>query len=106
VKIRFLSIAQIELDEAVTYYDTETAGLGQVFLVEVLSAIERIRQFPNAWQPLSSNARRCRTRRFPFGVIYQAIDGRDFRCCHCNTLHLFWTLEHGDHSHDQAARSA
>ena len=64
----------MELDEAVTYYDTESAGLGQVFLLDVLSAIERIRNFPNAWHPLSANTRRCRTRRFPFGVIYQATD--------------------------------
>jgi toxin ParE2 len=64
----------MELDEAITYYDTESAGLGQVFLLDVLSAIERIRKFPNAWHPLSANTRRCRTRRFPFGVIYQATD--------------------------------
>jgi toxin ParE2 len=74
VKVRFLEVAQIELDEAVTYYDTESAGLGQAFLLDVLSAIERIRRFPNAWHPLSANTRRCRTRRFPFGVIYQAVD--------------------------------
>jgi hypothetical protein len=30
VKVRFLEITQIELDEAVTCYDTESAGLGQV----------------------------------------------------------------------------
>ena len=74
MNVGFLEVAQIELDEAVTYYDTESAGLGQVFLIEVLCAIERIRQFPNAWHPLSANTRRCRTRRFPFGVIYQATD--------------------------------
>jgi toxin ParE2 len=74
VKVRFLEVAQIELDEAVTYYDAESAGLGQAFLLDVLSAIERIRKFPNAWHPLSANTRRCRTRRFPFGVIYQATD--------------------------------
>jgi toxin ParE2 len=72
VKVRFLDIAEAELGEAIAYYDGESAGLGQVFLLEVLSAIERIRQFPHAWHPLSSNARRWRTRRFPFGIIYQA----------------------------------
>ena len=40
MKVRFLEVAQIELDEAVTYYDTESPGLGQVFLLEVLSAID------------------------------------------------------------------
>jgi hypothetical protein len=74
VKLRFLEIAQVELDEAITYYDSESAGLGQIFLLEVLSALDRIRQFPNAWHPLSPNTRRCRTRRFPFGIIYQCSD--------------------------------
>jgi hypothetical protein len=35
---------KIELDEAVSYYDSESAGLGKVFLLEVLSALERIGQ--------------------------------------------------------------
>jgi toxin ParE2 len=74
VKTRLLEIAQIELDEAVSYYDSESAGLGKVFLLEVLSALERIRQYPNAWHPLSANTRRCRTRRFPFGIIYQVLE--------------------------------
>ena len=54
MKVRFLEVARLELDEAITYYNTESAGLGQVLLLEVLSAIERIRQFPNAWHPLSA----------------------------------------------------
>ena len=74
MKVRLLEVAQIELDEAVAYYNSESAGLGQLFLIEVLSTIERIRQFPNAWHPLSDQTRRCRTRRFPFGIIYQQLE--------------------------------
>jgi len=34
MRIRFLEIAQIELDEAIEYYNYETPGLGEAFLAE------------------------------------------------------------------------
>jgi hypothetical protein len=43
MQIKFLDIAQIEFDEAVEYYNSESAGLGDSFLLEVLNAIERIK---------------------------------------------------------------
>ena len=71
MKIRFLEIARQELDDAVAYYNEEVAGLGESFLLEVLSTIERIHRYPDAWSPLSENTRRCRLRRFPYTLIYQ-----------------------------------
>ena len=46
MRIRFLEIAQIELDEAVAYYNYESPGLGDAFLTEVLKALDRIGKFP------------------------------------------------------------
>jgi hypothetical protein len=37
MKINFLEIAQIELDEAIEYYNYEVPGLGDAFLTEVLN---------------------------------------------------------------------
>jgi plasmid stabilization system protein ParE len=71
MRIRFLEIAQIELDEAIEYYNYETPGLGEEFLAEVLNALDRIGEFPEAWHPCSKRTRRCQTRRFPYGIIYQ-----------------------------------
>jgi plasmid stabilization system protein ParE len=71
MRIRFLEIAQIELDEAIEYYSYESPGLGDVFLTEVLKALDRIGGFPEAWHPCSKRTRRCQTRRFPYGIIYQ-----------------------------------
>lgn len=74
MEIRFLEIAQIELDEAVEYYNSESSGLGDSFLLEVLNTIERIRRFPIAWHLFSSITRRCQLRRFPYGIIYQILN--------------------------------
>lgn len=71
MRIRFLEIAQIELDEAIEYYNHETPGLGEEFLAEVLNTLDRIGSFPEAWHPCSKRTRRCQTRRFPYGIIYQ-----------------------------------
>jgi len=71
MQIRLLEIAQIELDDAIDYYNYEVPGLGDVFLAEVLKAFDRIGSFPEAWPPCSERTRRCQTRRFPYGIIYQ-----------------------------------
>jgi len=72
--IKFLDEAQLELDEAIDFYNNESDGLGTVFLQEVLNAIERIANYPDAWHPLSTNTRRCQTRRFPYGLIYTELE--------------------------------
>ena len=42
MQIRLLEIAQIELDDSIAYYNSESPGLGDEFLVEVLHAFDRI----------------------------------------------------------------
>lgn len=71
MKINFLEIAQIELDNAIEYYNYESPGLGDTFLTEILNALDRIGEFPEAWHPCSNRTRRCQTRRFPYGIIFQ-----------------------------------
>jgi len=74
MKTRFLRIAQLELDDAVEYYNAQRPGLGYELLWEVFSTIDRIKGFPQAWQPFHMGTRRCFVRRFPYGVIYKQID--------------------------------
>ena len=68
--VRLLGVAQQELDEAIAHYSGESPGLGDAFLLETVAAIDRIRRFPEAWHPLGDEIRRCRLRRFPYGLIY------------------------------------
>jgi plasmid stabilization system protein ParE len=63
--------ARVELEDAAEYYEVRKAGLGQEFIAEVEHVIELIRQSPNGWPRMTDNSRRCRTRRFPYGIVYQ-----------------------------------
>ena len=65
MQIRLLEIAQIELDDSIEYYNSESDGLGDEFLVEALHAIGRIKNFPQAWHPFTDLTRRCQLRRLP-----------------------------------------
>lgn len=70
--IRFLDVASQELDEAISFHDAQLPGLGKALLGEILAALDLIRRHPTAWHPLSTHTRRCRLRRFPYGLIYHA----------------------------------
>jgi ParE toxin of type II toxin-antitoxin system, parDE len=75
VTIRFLEIAEIELDQAIRWYGSQAPGLGDAFLVEVLSTAKRIERYPDAWHALGQGIRRCRLGRFPYGLIYSLDHG-------------------------------
>jgi hypothetical protein len=69
--IDFLTAAEDELRDAIAWDNEQSEGLGFDFASEVLRTLDRIIRYPQAWAPLSSRTRRCRTNRFPYGVIYQ-----------------------------------
>lgn len=71
MNIRFLEPAIRELDETISFFEHEQEGLGDTFVTDVTHALNSIAAFPNAWHPLSPRTRRCRLRRFPYGLIYQ-----------------------------------
>jgi plasmid stabilization system protein ParE len=75
VTVRFLQVAEAELDEAIRWYREQGPGLGDAFLIEVLSTTERMTRFPESWHQLSDGIRRCRLGRFPYGLIYTVDDG-------------------------------
>jgi plasmid stabilization system protein ParE len=67
---RLLPPAIRELREAARYYEDRVPGLGFDFVAEVRAAVRRIVAFPEAWCALDKEFRRCRTSRFPYGLIY------------------------------------
>ncbi len=59
MKVRFISPANLELDEAIKYYDYQLPGLGYRFFQEISAAIERIALMPEAWTKVGERTRRC-----------------------------------------------
>ena len=55
---------------AVEYYSNISQHLGEAFVNEVESGIERVLSHPKACQCIEGNVRRCLLRRFPFGIYY------------------------------------
>jgi len=71
IRIEFLAPAEMELIDASSYYNIQSEGLGFEFAAEVVHTLNRIAKYPLAWHQLSARTRRCRTNRFPYGIIYQ-----------------------------------
>jgi hypothetical protein len=74
VIVRFLTVAEAELEEAMAYYEERESGLGLRFLSEIRNAVDRIVAYPNAWFRLSESTYRCRTNIFPYGIVFQIRD--------------------------------
>lgn len=70
MEVKLLKLAQLEFEDAVSYYESEQAGLGERFRSEVLRSIARISQYPVAYQKFSPGTRRCLIAKFPYGIIY------------------------------------
>ena len=77
MKLFFHPKAKIEFIEAIDYYEDCSPGLGLEFSVEIYSTIQRIISFPNAWGKFTKDTRRCLTKRFPFGIIYQVSEDKN-----------------------------
>ncbi len=67
---RFLAAAAADSMAAIEYYDGISLGLGLGFVEELERTVQRILLHPEAWARLSDGHRRCRMRRFRYGVIY------------------------------------
>lgn len=71
---QFLTPALLEVEAASQFYETNQPGLGLEFLDEVDHTIQRILANPQAWQVLEPDIRRCRLKRFPYGIIYTQVE--------------------------------
>jgi len=70
LNVRLVFPADIELDEAVMYYNHQLPGLGFRFFQQVDAAIERIRIMPEAWTKVGERTRRCLIKGFPYALLY------------------------------------
>ncbi len=63
--------AEVELWEAVEYYENCQVGLGHKFSRSFQEVLYLLDQHPFAWPQLTGEIRRCLVPRFPYAVIYQ-----------------------------------
>jgi plasmid stabilization system protein ParE len=70
MNVRFLTPAQQELDDAVTWYDQQADGLGKEFLDELDRVIRRVVAYPLSSMEIEPGLRRGLLARFPYGIIY------------------------------------
>ncbi|SDR63096.1 hypothetical protein SAMN05519103_08248 [Rhizobiales bacterium GAS113] len=90
MSLRFLAIAQAELDEAIAWYGAQAPGLGQVFFADIIKALGRIERYPHTWPPLTPDLRRCRLMRFPYGIIYEPDELLVIAVAHLHRAPLYW----------------
>ena len=63
--------AEVELWEAVEYYEHCQVGLGHKFSRSFQEVLSLLDQHPLAWPQLTGEIRRCLVPHFPYAVIYQ-----------------------------------
>ncbi len=70
MKIRFLTLAQQEVDDAVFWYNNQTENAGREFLDELDRAVRLVKSYPLALTEIEPEIRRCLLARFPYALIY------------------------------------
>jgi toxin ParE1/3/4 len=66
--------AELEVAEAVNWYESQEKGFGRRFLIEFRAATARLRRSPFQFQIVEEQARRVVLHRFPYGVFYEIHD--------------------------------
>ena len=65
---------EVDVVDAVTWYDDKRAGLGDELLLEYLAAIQRIRNNPLGFAVAANGLRPCRLKRFSY-IVHFDVDG-------------------------------
>lgn len=70
MKVIFSSLAKLELDDAIAFYELEHSGLGIDFKEEIKKNIERIKKFPQAAPIERGEIRKSLMHKFPYKILY------------------------------------
>ena len=64
--------AEREFEDAASWYDERSLGLGVEFVASVRAKIEQILESPELW-PAVRGTRRALISRFPFAIVYREL---------------------------------
>ena len=70
MKIRFLNLAQREVDDAVVWYEQQAPGLSRDFLDQLDRAVRLVKSHPRIATQIDPEIRRFLFSRFPYSLIY------------------------------------
>ena len=70
MEIRFLSLADREVDDAVQWYEAKEDDLSREFLDEFDRVVRLVRLYPYAGTQVEAEIRRFLFTRFPYSLIY------------------------------------
>ncbi len=63
--------AEADLDEAASWHERQSAGLGAELVNEVRNALVRVGDQPETYAELRPGVRRAQVRRFSYGIFYR-----------------------------------
>ena len=70
MKVRFLTLAQQEVDEAVAWFEERAEGRGVNFLDELDRVVRLVKAYPFASPQIDREIRKRLFARFPYSLIY------------------------------------
>jgi len=90
--VTILHEAEVELWEAVSYYEDKAKGLGLDFQAEIEKTIHAIAESPQRWPLREDGTRRCLVHRFPYLVIYMHTNDHVWviAVAHCKRRPGYW----------------
>ncbi len=85
--------AEVELWEAVQYYESRSPGLGLDFYAEVEASVDAISQSPDRCPARDDGTRRHLTHRFPYVVVYVRLPDHIWiiAFAHCKRRPQYWS---------------
>jgi plasmid stabilization system protein ParE len=63
--------AELELQAAFDWYESQKRGLGHDLIDDFRKAVDLIVRFPTGWNRISDHERQYRLKRFPYGIVYR-----------------------------------
>lgn len=66
----FRRIAQLELDESISWYENRRVGLGKQFRIEIEMHLERIAKQPQHFRKIRGQVRRVVLQHFPYSIYF------------------------------------
>lgn len=73
-ELKFLALAQNELDDIYESLEYQKKNQGYRFIEEIEKMLNFIKMYPDVWSKTSSNASKCFLKDFPYAIIYQYVD--------------------------------